>query len=157
VQADFIANATTLSEINVELTSQAVVFASFFLSRATSRSSSLFHQTKSESLRQRPEKNASLRSGLPDQAALAFATWVASRAQRVLSAAPLAYPSDAPSKEAKFTLNTGSDPGRSNVRVGSFADMPSPRRHVCFTSESEHQSQRPACPLRADSVENDPQ
>jgi len=32
-------------------------------------------------------------------------------------------------------------------RFGSFADMPSLRRHVCFTPASGHQSQRPPSPL----------
>jgi hypothetical protein len=36
-----------------------------------------------------------------------------------------------------------------HFRNGSFADMPGPRRHVRFTAESGHQSQRPTRPLRA--------
>ena len=51
-----IAKGVTLSQIDLELTSQTVVFAFFFCRGATSRSYSIFHQTRSESLRQRREK-----------------------------------------------------------------------------------------------------
>jgi len=78
VQADLHREGAILSEIDVELTSQTVVFACFFCRGAASRSSSIFHRTRPESLRQRREKCFArrLRSELPDQAALAFATWV---------------------------------------------------------------------------------
>ena len=51
-----IAKGVTLSQIDLELTSQTVVFAFFFCRGAASRSYSIFHQTRSESLPQRREK-----------------------------------------------------------------------------------------------------
>src|SRR5216684_753789 len=63
----FIAKAAILSEIDVELTSQTVVFACFFCRGAASRSSSIFHRTRPESLRQRREKM--LRSATAERAA----------------------------------------------------------------------------------------
>src|SRR5262245_60574901 len=42
------------------------------------------------------------------------------------------------------------------VRFGSQADMPSPRRHVCFTPESGHCNHDTECRLRATSGITDP-
>src|SRR5262245_1246892 len=38
---------------------------------------------------------------------------------------------------------------RRNVRFGSLADIPCPRRYVCFTPESGHCNQGTECRLRA--------
>src|SRR6266567_7907610 len=74
----FIAKAAILSEIDVELTSQTVVFACFFVA---GRLAGALQFSIQQSLRVcgSGEKKCfarRLRSELPDQAALAFATWV---------------------------------------------------------------------------------
>src|SRR5216684_8324420 len=74
----FIAKAAILSEIDVELTSQTVVFACFFVA---GRLAGALQFSIEQGLRVcgSGEKKCfarRLRSELPDQAALAFATWV---------------------------------------------------------------------------------
>ena len=69
--------------------------------------------------------------------------------QRVLSAAMGAHPSEAPSKEAKFTLITGSHLAGGNVRVRSLAPFRPSACHFRSPPINGHRQTVPACRKRA--------